>query len=166
MDNLWRTKPVIDEYRRDIAVAQWKVAKAFLDGASNDPELADQRINSAVGHGITAVDAELLSVLMWSTFSQREELNKSEDIRVEKEIAKLYPHLARFQEPQESLGPVVEPDGTPSRSTMLMFKTHTIAGKPVGPEGSPYGVTHDYDCPGCADIPFTASPRSETYWSS
>lgn len=43
---------------------------------------------------------------------------------------------------------------------------HTVRGKPIGPEGSPYGVTHDMDCPGCVDTPFTASPRSETYWSS
>ena len=43
---------------------------------------------------------------------------------------------------------------------------HTVRGKVIGPEGSPYGVTHDSDCPGCIDTPFTASPRSETYWSS
>jgi hypothetical protein len=43
---------------------------------------------------------------------------------------------------------------------------HTIRGKPIGPEGSAYGVTHDMDCPGCRDIPFTLSPRSETYWCS
>jgi len=43
---------------------------------------------------------------------------------------------------------------------------HTVRGKVIGEEGSPYGVTHDMDCPGCQDTPFTASPRSETYWSS
>ena len=43
---------------------------------------------------------------------------------------------------------------------------HTVRGKVIGPEGSPYGVTHDMDCPGCKDTSFTASPRSETYWSS
>ena len=29
-----------------------------------------------------------------------------------------------------------------------------------------YGRTHDMDCPGCQDTPFTLSPRSETYWAT
>jgi hypothetical protein len=41
---------------------------------------------------------------------------------------------------------------------------HTVGGKADGPW--PYGTTHDMDCPGCAGTSFTASPRSETYWSS
>lgn len=45
-------------------------------------------------------------------------------------------------------------------------KVHTVGGKPIPPEGVPYGTTHDYDCPACQDTPFTASPRSETYWAS
>lgn len=32
--------------------------------------------------------------------------------------------------------------------------------------GWPYGRTHDADCPGCIDVPYAASPRSEAYWSS
>lgn len=44
--------------------------------------------------------------------------------------------------------------------------THTVRGKPIGPEGVPYGTTHDMDCPGCAGTPYLLSPRSETYWSS
>jgi hypothetical protein len=43
---------------------------------------------------------------------------------------------------------------------------HTVRGKPIGPEGVPYGTTHDYECPACQGTSFTASPRSETYWSS
>ncbi len=43
---------------------------------------------------------------------------------------------------------------------------HTVHGKAIGPEGVPYGTTHDMDCPACQDTPFTASPRSETYWAS
>ena len=43
---------------------------------------------------------------------------------------------------------------------------HTVGGKSDGPW--PYGTTHDYDCPAClaSGSSFTASPRSETYWSS
>ena len=44
-------------------------------------------------------------------------------------------------------------------------KRHTVNGK-TSDEGWAYGTTHDYDCPACQDTPFTASPRSETYWSS
>lgn len=49
---------------------------------------------------------------------------------------------------------------------------HTVRGEVIGdpdgpyPDGVPYGTTHDMDCPGCQDIPFLASPRSETYWAS
>jgi hypothetical protein len=46
---------------------------------------------------------------------------------------------------------------------------HTIGGLPIGPTNpGQYGRTHDSDCqgPGCRDVPFTLSPRSETYWSS
>lgn len=49
---------------------------------------------------------------------------------------------------------------------------HTARGSVIGdpngafPDGIPYGQTHDMDCPGCKDTPFTASPRSETYWAS
>jgi len=43
---------------------------------------------------------------------------------------------------------------------------HTVRGEPIGPDGVPYGTTHDYDCPGCAGTAYTASPRSETYWAS
>jgi len=41
---------------------------------------------------------------------------------------------------------------------------HTVNGKSDGPWA--YGVTHDYDCPGCEGSNFLTSPRSETYWSS
>ena len=45
-------------------------------------------------------------------------------------------------------------------------KDHTVrGGKPAAQFGA-YGVTHDMDCPGCEGTSFTASPRSETYWSS
>jgi hypothetical protein len=54
-------------------------------------------------------------------------------------------------------------EGVALRSTLPI---HTVRGKPIGPEGAPYGTTHDMDCPSCQDTPFTASPRSETYWSS
>jgi len=43
---------------------------------------------------------------------------------------------------------------------------HTVRGLPIGPEGVAYGTTHDMSCPACQDTPFTASPRSETYWAS
>jgi hypothetical protein len=49
---------------------------------------------------------------------------------------------------------------------------HTRGGDVIGdpngkyPNGIQYGQTHDMDCPGCANTPFTASPRSETYWAS
>lgn len=42
---------------------------------------------------------------------------------------------------------------------------HTVAGQ-TSIDGWPYGTTHDMDCPGCEGVPFTLSPRSETYWSS
>ena len=47
-------------------------------------------------------------------------------------------------------------------------KRHRVGGKPIPSTGVPYGTTHDNDCPGegCADVPFTLSPRSETYWAS
>ena len=43
---------------------------------------------------------------------------------------------------------------------------HTVRGAPIGPEGVPYGTTHDMDCPGCEGTSFLTSPRSETYWAS
>ncbi len=49
---------------------------------------------------------------------------------------------------------------------------HTVDHVAIGTPGTkyakgiPYGTTHDMDCPGCINTPFTASPRSETYWSS
>ena len=45
---------------------------------------------------------------------------------------------------------------------------HTVRGAPIGPEGVPYGTKHDMNCPACiaSGASFTASPRSETYWSS
>lgn len=46
------------------------------------------------------------------------------------------------------------------------FASHRVRGKPIGPEGIPYGQVHDTNCPPCSDTPWTASPRSETYWSS
>lgn len=45
-------------------------------------------------------------------------------------------------------------------------KEHWALGEPIDLDGVPYGFPHDLDCPGCVDTPFTASPRSETYWSS
>lgn len=50
--------------------------------------------------------------------------------------------------------------------TWTRSTVHTSRGKVIGPEGLPYGTTHDMDCPGCEGTPFTASPRSEAYWSS
>jgi len=56
------------------------------------------------------------------------------------------------------LGPITDP------------AIHTIGGKPINDLTNPgsYGVTHDMDCPACVagGSSFTASPRSETYWSS
>jgi hypothetical protein len=45
---------------------------------------------------------------------------------------------------------------------------HRVGGKTIGPEGVPYGTTHDGNCPACiaSGASFTSSPRSETYWSS
>ena len=43
---------------------------------------------------------------------------------------------------------------------------HTVRGGLDARLHGGYGVTHDMDCPGCQGVPFTASPRSETYWSS
>lgn len=44
---------------------------------------------------------------------------------------------------------------------------HTIGGRPIGPDNpGHYGRTHDFNCPGCIDTPYTISPRSETYWAS
>jgi hypothetical protein len=50
----------------------------------------------------------------------------------------------------------------------LSTTVHTIGGKVIDHATNPgtYGRTHDMDCPGCAGTSFTASPRSETYWSS
>lgn len=44
---------------------------------------------------------------------------------------------------------------------------HTVRGQ-TSTTGWPYGTPHDYDCPACvaSGTSFTASPRSETYWSS
>ena len=54
--------------------------------------------------------------------------------------------------------------GADSPAGRDVFPVHTRNGKADGPWD--YGMTHDMDCPGCKDTPFTASPRSETYWSS
>lgn len=45
---------------------------------------------------------------------------------------------------------------------------HTIRHEPIGPEGAPYGATHDNDCPACVanGAPWGADPRSEAYWSN
>lgn len=63
-------------------------------------------------------------------------------------------------------GPLTLSNGTRDWARPIDMTVHTVRGREIGPEGSPYGVTHDMDCPGCRDTPFTASPRSETYWSS
>lgn len=55
---------------------------------------------------------------------------------------------------------------TPMHATPVARVIHTIGNKPIGPEGAEYGVRHDYNCPGCINTPFTASPRSETYWAN
>jgi len=58
----------------------------------------------------------------------------------------------------------IRQDLTPDLRTVEV--KHTVkGGKPASIYGG-YGVTHDMDCPGCKDTSFTASPRSETYWSS
>jgi hypothetical protein len=49
--------------------------------------------------------------------------------------------------------------------TYRLYPQHTVKGE-YRREGWPYGTTHDMSCPGCQDIPFTLSPRSETYWAS
>ena len=45
---------------------------------------------------------------------------------------------------------------------------HTRMGKPIGPEGAPYGAVHDTNCPACVALgrPWGADPRSDAYWSS
>lgn len=45
---------------------------------------------------------------------------------------------------------------------------HTVRGVAIGPEGVPYGTTHDMDCSACvaSGASFEATPRSEAYWSS
>jgi hypothetical protein len=106
----------------DIAVAQWKAAKAILDGHDGDPMAAERAINAAVGYGINEQTASLLTTLMWS-------------------------HAA--DDP----------------NTYSRIKKHTVNGQ-TSAEGWPYGTTHDMDCPGCSDTPFTSSPRSEAYWSA
>lgn len=52
--------------------------------------------------------------------------------------------------------------------TIVHTRGGDVIGDPNGkyPNGIQYGQTHDADCPGCKDTPFTASPRSETYWAS
>lgn len=55
---------------------------------------------------------------------------------------------------------------TVSARITVVIGEHTVRGVTAGPEGWAYGVTHDFDCPGCAGTSYTASPRSESYWSS
>lgn len=44
---------------------------------------------------------------------------------------------------------------------------HWIGGLPISSTNrGEYERVHQMDCPGCALIPFTMSPRSETYWST
>lgn len=44
---------------------------------------------------------------------------------------------------------------------------HTIGNRPIGTDNpGSYGRTHDFNCPGCVNTSFLASPRSETYWAS
>lgn len=53
------------------------------------------------------------------------------------------------------------------RADLLDAKpVHTRGGKADGPWA--YGMTHDMDCPACvaSGSSYTASPRSESYWSS
>lgn len=47
---------------------------------------------------------------------------------------------------------------------------HTVRGK-TNPEGWPYGIKHDSDCPACKEAylkgaAWTSLPWSETYWAS
>ncbi len=149
----------IKDLHADIAVAQWKAAHAVLEAASGNPFEAEQIIERNIGRGHSAAEAELLTALMWSTYSEAEGHSMEPYID----------SIGREHEDTEDFGPVVNPDGTPTEVTLAVFGVvHTIGGKPINDVTNPgaYGRTHDMDCPACVSIPFTASPRSETYWSS
>ena len=54
------------------------------------------------------------------------------------------------------------PAGTASPSPPV----HTVRGKPAGPERLALRHHPRHGLPGLSDTPYTASPRSETYWAS
>jgi hypothetical protein len=63
---------------------------------------------------------------------------------------------------------------TPSGRYSVTYKVtwqrssvHTIGGQPISDTNpGAYGRNHDMACPGCEGTSFTASPRSDAYWSS
>lgn len=65
---------------------------------------------------------------------------------------------------------IADATNAPVREVDLTVTVHTIGGKVIDHDTNPgtYGRTHDMDCPAClaSGSSFTASPRSETYWSS
>lgn len=88
-----------------------------------------------------------------------------DDKIVEKAIAEIEARAANYEElgPQYAVG--LREAIRILQSTRDQF--HTVKGK-TSETGWPYGTTHDMDCPACvaSGSSFTASPRSETYWSS
>lgn len=73
----------------------------------------------------------------------------------------------QYRTKREALAAEAEELAYRQRVADFASAVHTYRGETIV-EGLPYGVPHDYDCPACiaSGASFTASPRSETYWSS
>ncbi len=135
-------KDIIKGLHAAQAVALSKAAEDVLRANGWNERAALEMIRNEVGHGLSSADAA-------SMMAHVEYLSVDDD-------------------DLEDIPAVVNPDGTPTAATLTAFKAHTIEGKPINDDTNPgaYGRVHDMDCPGCINTPFTASPRSETYWSS
>lgn len=85
---------------------------------------------------------------------------------VEKEVARL---TKMGIDEESALTIVADPRFRGEYVRPLPKLIHTIGGRMIGPDNpGAYGRTHDMNCPACvaSGTPYTASPRSETYWSS
>ncbi len=133
-------KDILNGLHSARAIAIDKAAVNILTAHAWNERAAVAMVRDSIGHGLSTADAN--EIIDHITYLVTDELD------------------------DEELGAVIDEAGNPTPTTLSAFKVHTIGGKPPPPEGWRYGQTHDMDCPGCINTPFTASPRSETYWSS
>jgi hypothetical protein len=98
-------REIINAMHNDIAIAHWKAAEAILRDAGWNTEVALAMTRAAIGKGIDKATAEHLEYLII-------QVNEEDDTE-------------NF-DPDESLGPVVNPDGTPTATTIAMLTGVTV----------------------------------------